>query len=72
MDCRVECYAGFKGDERPIRFWLDDQAYEVREVLDRWYDPGCSYFKVEAEDGNLYILRRALSGGWSLEAFMRP
>ena len=71
MDCRVECYSGYKADERPVRFYLDDHAYEVREIEDRWYDPNATYFRVKADDGNLYILRHSLEGGWTLEAFRR-
>ena len=67
---RVECYSGFKGNERPVRFELDGRDYTVREVLDQWYGPEDTWFKVEAEDGNLYILRyRPSSDEWSLESF---
>ena len=74
MNVQVECYAGHKAEERPVRFHLDDHDYLVEEVLDQWYGPNDSYFKVRADDGNLYILRRAMStgeGAWSLESFRR-
>jgi hypothetical protein len=44
----------------------------VEEVLDHWYGPSDTYFKVRADDGNLYILRRDTSapdGPWHLESF---
>jgi hypothetical protein len=69
---RVECYAGSKADERPVRFWLDCRDYGVEEVLDQWYGPSAAFFKVRASDGNLYILRQDRSspdGRWTLEAF---
>ena len=72
MTLRVECYAGGRADERPIRFQLDSHDYMVEEVLDQWYGPSDAFFKVRADDGNLYILRqdRATPAGlWSLEAF---
>ncbi len=69
--CQVECYAGYKADERPVRFHLGGHSYEVREVQDRWYDPGATYFKVKADDGNLYILRHSLEDAWTLQAFRR-
>jgi hypothetical protein len=72
MQIRVECYAGFKGDERPLRFQIGERSYVVEEVLDQWYGPDDIFFKVRAEDGNLYILRRSHSvceGGWTLESF---
>lgn len=64
---KVECRAGYKADETPVRLTLDERRLEVVEVCDRWYDPEADYFKVRAEDGCLYLLRRARrSGRWSL------
>jgi len=72
MKLEVECYSGRKADERLVRFRLDGHEYLVEEVLDQWYGPSDAYFKVRADDGNLYILRRETSmpdGGWHLESF---
>jgi hypothetical protein len=69
---RVECYSGRKADERPVRFHLGERLLMVEEVLDQWYGPGDSFFKVRADDGNLYILRHNLSAAddtWTLESF---
>ena len=44
----------------------------VEEVMDQWYGPQDAYYKVRADDGNLYILRRETStpdGSWHLESF---
>jgi hypothetical protein len=75
MQVRVECYSGRKADERPIRFELNGRVYGVEEVVDQWYGPKCVFFKVRADDGNLYILRQDQStpeGRWSLESFRSP
>ena len=72
MKLEVECYSGRKADERPVRFRLDGHEYLVEELVDQWYGPSDSYFKVRADDGNLYILRRETStpeGSWYLESF---
>jgi hypothetical protein len=72
MKLRVECYSGTKADERPVRFHLGSRCFFVEEVLDQWYGPNDLYFKVRADDGNLYILRNHGStpdGEWSLESF---
>jgi len=72
MRIRVECYSGRKADERPLRFQLDGHEYAVAEVLDQWYGPESTFFKVRADDGNLYILRHLAVGetdDWSLESF---
>jgi hypothetical protein len=75
MQVRVECYSGRKADERPIRFELKGRVYGVEDVVDQWYGPNCVFFKVSADDGNLYILRQDQStpeGSWSLESFRAP
>jgi outer membrane protein assembly factor BamB len=56
-EIHVECYAGYRADERPLRFELRGRWFEVAEVKDRWYSPGSIYFRVRADDGNLYIVR---------------
>ena len=72
MTVRVECYSGYKAGQRPLRFWLSDREHVVEEVLDQWYGPDDTFFKVRACDGNLYVLRRRSAtpeGEWSLESF---
>ena len=74
MNLRVECYSGQTADERPVRFQLGDREYLVEELLDQWHGPDDTFFKVRADDGNLYILRHQLSLNediWHLEAFRR-
>jgi hypothetical protein len=66
----VECYAGYRADERPVRFTLRGRAFDVAEVEDRWYSPGAVYFRVKAEDGNFYILRHDEGmDSWTLDGF---
>lgn len=72
MKLKVECYGGWKADERPVRFDLGERSFLVEEVLDQWYGPEARFFKVRADDGNLYILRHRSAGAddnWSLESF---
>ena len=38
MKLEVECYSGFKADERPVRFRLDERQYLIEEIVDQlWY-----------------------------------
>jgi hypothetical protein len=53
----VECYSGYKADERPVRLNLSDRAREIVAIEDRWYSPGASYFRVLMDDGDRYVLR---------------
>jgi hypothetical protein len=69
-DIHVECYAGYRADERPLRFALRGRVFEIREVEDRWYSPGATYFRVLADDGNVYVLRHEEGiDVWTLDAF---
>jgi hypothetical protein len=72
MQVKVECYAGHRGEETPRRFFFDERAIEVVEVLDRWLAPEHRYFKVLGSDGALYILRHdTADGSWDLAFFDR-
>ena len=72
MKVTVEAYSGYRANERPQRFRLEDRSYRVEEILDRWYGPDSLYFKVRAEDQNYYILRYWPDlDEWSLESFRR-
>ena len=72
MKLEVDCYSGRKADERPVRFRLAEHEYLVEEILDQWYGPHDAFYKVRADDGNLYILRQDTStpdGPWHLVSF---
>ena len=67
---RVECYSGFKADERPLRLHLGERTLAIVEVEDRWYSPGQTYFRVLTSDGDRYILRHTEAQDvWSLAAY---
>jgi hypothetical protein len=66
----VECYAGYRADQRPLRFTLGGRVLAVEEIEDQWYSPEAIYFRVRADDGNFYILRHdETEDRWSLDAF---
>lgn len=69
-DIHVECYSGYRGEERPLRFVLRGRAFDVQELDGRWYSPDASYFRVLATDGNYYVLRHdEAQDFWTLDAF---
>jgi hypothetical protein len=71
-EIKVECYAGYKGEQYPRRFFLGKQILEIKEVEDQWYSPSSQYFRVRAGDGNVYILRHDQEQDcWRLDAFRR-
>jgi len=66
----VECYSGYKADERPLRLNLKDGIREVVAIEDRWYSPGATYFRVLADDGDRYLLRhQEAQDFWSLAGY---
>ncbi|MBL7181112.1 MAG: hypothetical protein ISS65_13040 [Desulfobacterales bacterium] len=72
MPVRVECYAGYRGEETPRRFWLGSRKIEVKDVLDRWMAPDHRYFKILGDDMAVYILRHdAVSWVWELTFYQQ-
>ena len=67
MQIRVDCYAGYRGEETPRFIRLADNKIEVIQVLDRWLAPDHRYFKVLGDDEATYIIRHdSVSGQWEL------
>lgn len=69
---RVECYAGYRGEETPRVVLFGEQRIEVAEVLDQWLAPTHRYFKLLGKDGHTYIVRHDVATGeWELTLFQR-
>jgi hypothetical protein len=67
---RVECYAGYRANQRPLRFALRGHVFEITEVQDQWYSPGAIYFRVRTDDGDYFVLRHDEGQDvWTLDAF---
>lgn len=72
---QVECYSGYKANERPITFSYQGHRREITEIVDRWYEggidparPEISYFKVTTAQGGVFILRYlTLFDSWSIK-----
>ena len=69
---RVECYSGYRGDERPMRLHLGTRSFPITQIEDRWYEPGATFFRVIVEGSDRYVLRHEEAQDvWSLKAFRR-
>ena len=53
----VDAVSGYKANERPRRFDLDEDTFEIEEVESQWRSPDAEYFKVRTRDGKHYVLR---------------
>ncbi|MDX1386329.1 MAG: cytoplasmic protein [bacterium] len=74
LKIRVECYAGTQADERPTKFYIKERPYRVVKLIDKWYEPRDTYYKVRAEDGNYYVLKHCHEGQedwWELSAYRK-
>jgi hypothetical protein len=71
LPVRVECYAGYQGEETPRRFRLGGSWLEVDEVVDRWLAPDHRYFKVRAADGDYVLRHDTESQRWELVQYRR-
>ena len=56
LPIHVDAYSGYKASERPSQFVLDEQIYQITAVLDQWYEPTATYFKVRTVEGKTYLL----------------
>ena len=69
MQVEVVAYSGFRADERPLKLILAGREYRVVELLDKWYGPEETWFKVRTDDGGSYILKLSPLLGWTLESY---
>ena len=69
----VQCYSG-KGERAlPASFRLNRRTYKVVEVMDRWYGESLAYFKIKADDENIYLLKNDRSKNlWDLVFYQNP
>jgi len=42
----VLAYAGYRGEERPINFRMNNRQFDVSEIYLAWIEPGGRYFRV--------------------------
>ena len=72
FNLKVNCYAGYRGEEEPREFLLGKIKIQVEEIIDRWLSPDHRYFKVRGSDGDTYILRHNVATDqWELTMFKR-
>jgi hypothetical protein len=76
----VDEYSGHRANQRPRSFTVDEQVFNIEAVLDQWYEPSGTYFKVQTTERKVYLLRYDGEGNeWTLqsgfdgdELFARP
>ena len=70
---KVEFCSKLQTKERPVAFQVCDRRYRIKEIVDRWYGVGEVFFKVEADDNNIYLLKYEEGQGcWDLVFYQNP
>lgn len=73
MLLHVASRAGASGDLEPFAFLVGDRRIDVVRVIDRWIGNDDSYYKIQASDLAIYILRfTASQTKWELTLFRAP
>lgn len=62
----VVCYAGYKGEETPVRFTRDGVTYEILKILER------SVEETAAERETIYRFRVLCSDNWKYTLIFKP
>jgi hypothetical protein len=61
IEIKVECYAGYRGEETPRSIRFQSRKIEIKKILDRWLDPDHRYFKIRGDDESIYIIRHDMN-----------
>lgn len=63
----VECYAGFKAGERPLRFRLSGVVFEIESILGEWRTPCEHCFQVRTAAGACTLRHHLQTDRWTLD-----
>jgi len=53
---QVSCYAGYKGEERPLSFDFAGKKIHIKKVLRQWRDEEHDYFKIVSTERDKFLL----------------
>ena len=70
---KVNCYAGYRGEQEPRELVIGDQPVAVASIEDRWFSPDHRYFKLVGRDECRYIIRHDVdTQAWELVYYQHP
>ena len=70
---KVEFCSKLQTKESPVAFQVYNRRYNIKEIVGRWHGIGEVFFKVEADDNNIYLLKYEEDQGcWDLVFFQNP
>lgn len=63
---------GMNGSGQPYSFQIGEKEFFIREIMDQWYGKEHQFYKVRADDGNIYVLKHSpITNQWELEFFKK-
>ena len=70
---KVDCYAGYRGEQEPRAIEMGGNTVAVKLIRDRWLSPDHRYFKITDTDECLYIIRHDVNThAWELVYYQHP
>jgi hypothetical protein len=67
VEIEVSCYAGYRGEESPLYFFLAGRKIVVEKILEQWRTPDSRYFRIVGDDRNEYLIRHGgTNGNWQM------
>jgi hypothetical protein len=69
LEIFVDAYSGFRANERPRYFHVDEDFYEIASVEEQWRSPEGLFFRVRSTEGKRYLLRyEEQTDRWTLQS----
>lgn len=69
---KVWCVSGYRANERPLSFFVDESEIKVRTILESWRGPDYFCFKVGTRYGRVYdLLRHEYRDRWQVRQSAR-
>lgn len=63
---------GMNDAGKPHSFQIGEKEFFIREIMDQWYGKEHQFYKVRADDGNIYVLKHSpMTNEWELEFFKK-
>ena len=70
MKIVVNCYSGYRLDEKPRSIRFGSSVIQIDQIIDQWAGPDHRYFKCMGEDGATYIIRQDMDSlDWELTLY---
>lgn len=70
---KVNCYAGYRGEQEPRELEMGGNTIVVESILDRWLSPYHRYFKLAGSDECEYIIRYdENTQAWEMVYYRQP